>query len=324
MYVAAALAITAAAACPAQPAVEAASERVIALKQTTDTADIQALATLVRSIADIRQVSADTTRRTVAFRGSANQIAVAEWLVAELDRPAPGQPREFRFGGDDPVIRVFYLRHAVTTEDVQEVATVIRSAGNIRRAFVYNTLKALTLRGTAEQMAFAEWLINSLDHPARSQAAATPVYRVSMSSDDVARVFYIGPGQSAIDLQENTTLIRSLAEISLGFLCRAPQAIVVRGTAEQIAAANWLLVSIGAASTGVTEYPLVANAERIRLFWLPPTMSPESFQETLTSVRARSGMRRVFRLSARRILAGRGTAEEIAAAEQAIRDATAK
>ena len=49
--------------------------------------------------------------------------------------------------GDD-VVRVFYLANTGTVQEFQEVATLVRSIGDIRYTFTYNAPKAAALRGT--------------------------------------------------------------------------------------------------------------------------------------------------------------------------------
>src|ERR1035438_5280860 len=98
------------------------------------------------------------------------QIALAEWLVSEMDKtaaPPPGpvaavQPyRNER--GQDEVVRVFSLAYAETPRTLQELTNLIRSMSDMQRVFPYNALKLLVTRGTADQMAMAEWLVRQLD-----------------------------------------------------------------------------------------------------------------------------------------------------------------
>jgi hypothetical protein len=97
------------------------------------------------------------------MRGTAEQIALAEWLIKELDQRQPAQPsapHEYRLAvGPDNVVRVFYLTHAQTPQRLQDIATKVRRMTEIRRLFIYNTPKAVALRGSADQIAMADRLI---------------------------------------------------------------------------------------------------------------------------------------------------------------------
>jgi general secretion pathway protein D len=66
---------------------------------------------------------------------------------------------------EDYVVKVFYIRNATTVQELQEISVTVRSVTEIRRAFTYNALNAILLRGTADQIALAEKLIADLDKP---------------------------------------------------------------------------------------------------------------------------------------------------------------
>jgi hypothetical protein len=94
------------------------------------------------------------------------------------------------------VTRVFYAAHAKTVQAFQEIAQSMRIIPEIRRTFTLNAQRAITVRGTAPQVAMAEWLFNDLDQPnlgspvASLNADAIHEFR-SPASDDVVRVFYL-------------------------------------------------------------------------------------------------------------------------------------
>jgi hypothetical protein len=72
-------------------------------------------------------VSVDDLKGTVAVEGTAGQIAMADWLVHQMDLPAIGPlsgVHEYRptAGGDD-VVRVFYVNHAARPQELQEIVT---------------------------------------------------------------------------------------------------------------------------------------------------------------------------------------------------------
>jgi len=131
--------------------------------------DFQELATQIRSIADIRRVFTYFATKAVTVRGTAEQIAMADWLVAELNKPenwqSPFQSRRTAASpayrapeSSDDVLRVLYLDSDRTPQEVQEIAVAIRKTTGIGRLFTHTTLKALTIRGTAHQIALAEGL----------------------------------------------------------------------------------------------------------------------------------------------------------------------
>src|SRR5215471_20829933 len=59
--------------------------------------------------------------------------------------------------------RVFHFAHAETPQGMQEIATAIRTIGEIKDVSVDTAQKIFSVHGTAEQIAFADWLFNGLD-----------------------------------------------------------------------------------------------------------------------------------------------------------------
>src|ERR671912_1156356 len=72
----------------AQTATEENVERTLRFTHTSTPEDVQEIATVIRSVAEIRNLSIDTAQRSSSLRATAPQAALAEWLAAELDRPA--------------------------------------------------------------------------------------------------------------------------------------------------------------------------------------------------------------------------------------------
>lgn len=217
-------------------------DRVMQFNHTGSVQDFQEAVTLIRTIADIRQVTADNAPKTLSLRGTPEQIALAGWLYNELDQPIGGQPLaqhsatpEYRVSDND-VVRVFYAAPALPVQAFAELAIVLRSTSGIRRVFTYNAPRAIALRGTTDQLTLAEWLFNELDKPAApptSQSLGPHEYLVT--ADDVVRVFYVTGATEA------ATTVRSTANIPRVFIYNPPGAIVVRATAAQISVAGRLV-----------------------------------------------------------------------------------
>ena len=211
--------------------------------------DLQEVATMMRAMGEIRRVFTCNAPRAVALRGTDEQLALAEWLLTDLDRhgqglaAAPEGPttREFRLSGADDVVRVYYATHTATVQDFQEVATLVRSIAEIRRVFTYNTPRAITLRGTAEQLALAEWLFAELKQPVNGQPPETPEFHLTGGGDDVVRVFYLMNNTTLQQLQDIIRSVRTETNILRAFTYNAPRAVALRGTGAQIAMAQQLL-----------------------------------------------------------------------------------
>ncbi|MBK9168480.1 MAG: tetratricopeptide repeat protein [Bryobacterales bacterium] len=66
---------------------------------------------------------------------------------------------------EEQVMRVFYLTNVNTPQELQEIATTVRSICDIRRLFVYNAQMAIVVRAEADRVALAEKLLADLDKP---------------------------------------------------------------------------------------------------------------------------------------------------------------
>jgi len=226
-------------------------DRVFHFTHTETTQGFQQIATVIRTVAGIRQLFVVDAPRVLTLRGTADQIALAEWLFNELDKPATGQPvqqvqnsvvHEYRVpGNSDDVVQVFYLTHTQTAQDLQEIVTAIRVIADIQRIFQCG-VQTLALRGTPAQTALAQWLVDELDKPAGGypvdqpgQNSAAHEYQVAGNGDDVARVFYLTHTETPLGLQEIATAIRTVTDLQRVFTCNATKTL--RGTANQIALA---------------------------------------------------------------------------------------
>lgn len=213
-------------------------DRVFYLTHTVTVQQFQEVATVIRTIADIQQISTDNDQKRVTVRATGGQIAMAEWLFNELDSPEvePSIPHEYRApGSSDDVVRLFYLPPTPTVQDFQEEATLVRTISDIRRVFTYNARNALVVRGTEAQIGLAEWLLKQLD-PASTSSSGD--YRMPGTNDDVVRVLRLPHTASVQDFQKAATRIREATQIKRLFTYNRPRAFAVRGTADQIAMAE--------------------------------------------------------------------------------------
>jgi hypothetical protein len=212
-------------------------DRTFFLTHTATTQQFQEVATVIRTIADIQQISADNDQKSVTVHASVGQIAMAEWLFNELDSPAaqPSVPHEYRVAGStDDMVRVFYVTTAATVQDFQEASTLVRTITGIRRVFTYNERKALVIRGTDAQSGLAEWLLKELEPEPTS---STHEYRMEDFPHDfnVVRVLRLTHPGSIQDFQKVATQIRSAANLTYIFTYNPLWAMAVRGTADQMA-----------------------------------------------------------------------------------------
>jgi type II secretory pathway component GspD/PulD (secretin) len=203
---------------------------------------VQEIVTAVRSLADIRQVFTYDDLRAVVVRGTSDQINLAEFLFVQMDKPAvpeSGPSTEFRMGPDS-LARVFYLPNTKTDQDFQVAVTVVRTIAQSRYAFSYKTTRAVAVRGTDEQVALAKWLFEDLDG-AKSPDSGVHQYQLLSSSDEFVRVFYRAHDATSQRLGETLHQIESKTQGASWGVYTPTNAIVIRGTAQQIAGAAELI-----------------------------------------------------------------------------------
>jgi hypothetical protein len=132
---------------------------VFHLSSAVSQTDLQEIATILRLTGDIRYCFTYPAARAIALRGAAEQAAMAEWLIRELDRPGfagPAASPEYSGPGQDDVVRVFRLAPSRTPEDLVQIATRMRVTISLKRIYALNSAKLLTVRGTRDQLAAAE------------------------------------------------------------------------------------------------------------------------------------------------------------------------
>jgi hypothetical protein len=310
--------------------------KVFQLAQNENNQDLQEIATILRTTADIQQVSVDETARTVTVNTADKQLAMADWIVHQLDLPGSGPnagAHEYRPpAGADDVVRVFYVTHASTPQDLQEIVTTVRSVADVRRLFVYNALKAVVARGTTRQITVSAWLMDQLNQSVGVTAPAPHEFKVA--GDDVVRVFDLTTPQTPQQLQEIVTLVRSVADVPRLFVYNARRAVALRAPADRVALASWLIDkmdkpvtarSAAESNAAPDEYRLPGGADNlVRIFYLANSQSGQDRQQAVSQVRANAGIRRLFVYNSLGALAVRGTEGQVATAEKVLEEMKAR
>jgi hypothetical protein len=283
-----------------------------------------------------------TTRSDLAsgglsVQGIPDQVKLGAWLFAELDKSAPVAAdtavHEYRLaGGTENVVRVFFLDRGQTVDELQEFVTMLRTIADLPRAFTCNTIKTVALRGTSDQMALADWFVNELGQtkPAPRQHSESPEYLLPAApsptpSANVARIFYFANTPGILDFYQVTFLILALTDIQRMFTYKTPRAFAVRGTSDQVALAEWLFNELDQPAhpnpshkSDVYNYRGFdrENAVAVRVFYLPQIGTVQEFQRIVERVVREAKIRRIFALDAPRVIAVRGTTDQVSATER--------
>jgi hypothetical protein len=317
-------------ACLLGSAAEQSIERVYPINAATPR-DVEEIAGVIRQVGQISEVSADTGNRTVRLRGTVGEVALAEWLIGQLDAPAGRPPLagEYRAAaGADDVVRVFRLT-ADTTEpsrDLQEMSTLVRVMVDVKPVYSFITQRAIVARGTAEQMQAAGWLIDALDEPAGQppRAAASPEYRAEHAPDNVLGVFYLAKARTSRDLMDVSMAMRTVAWIRWAFMFDSRNALVLRGTADQLALAEWLVAELDGASpeAATHEYwaPDPHQSNLVRVFHLKTTITEPNRAEVFSLIHTQAHIMDLAVCGEANAVVARGTSAQIALAGQLIKE----
>jgi hypothetical protein len=122
---------------------------------------IQGMVNTVRSIVDMQRCFPLNARRVLVMRGNDEQMALAAWLLQQLDGPAGQGTSEFKMGGAGGQIAQVAFVNAATPQSLQETVNQIRTETKLVRVFPFPPQKAVAMRGTVDQLAQAQQVIQA-------------------------------------------------------------------------------------------------------------------------------------------------------------------
>lgn len=225
---------------PAEPTVD----RTFHFTTGPSARDLQEIATVLRTVAQIRTLSVDAAAPSISVSGNSGDIALADWTIQALDQPArPLAPEkqirdsavhEYRVpGAKDDVVRMFYLTDINTPQSMQELLTVLRTVGAIQRVFNYTTPLALAVRGTTAQIALSTWIISELDQPSTGQTEGIHQFESGDANFPVVRAFYLAH-RSPKDIQDTLSALRATVHIQRAFSHTARAVVIIAGSPGQV------------------------------------------------------------------------------------------
>ena len=135
--------------------------RVAALAHIDTPQAIQETVNTVRSIIDMQRCFPLNARRVLVMRGNDDQMALAAWLLQQLDGPAGQGTSEFKMGGAAGQIAQVAYVNAGTRESLLGTVSAIRTETKMTIIFPFPPQMAVTMRGTADQLAQAQQVIQA-------------------------------------------------------------------------------------------------------------------------------------------------------------------
>lgn len=194
--------------------------------------DLQEYLTVIRTVGQIRTVGVENGS-TIHVEGTPEEIAFAQWVVKQVDRPAGWQPSAQDL--ENPATRtfenkarLFYLPENISVQSTQETLTIIRTVLDAQKIFNTTSRHALIAAGTPAELEAMEWLLKALVTP------TSEPYRIADPRFDTLRVFALAPTTTAQQTQEVLTHLRRDLRIQKVFNLNTPPTIVVRASAADI------------------------------------------------------------------------------------------
>jgi hypothetical protein len=304
--------------------------QVLSFSSADTSQTMQEITNAIRSIGELPQTSLQTASRSLTIQGTPSSEALGDWLFQQLDAPQSAPPQDSQvdsypgLSGASDQLRIFRLAHPVGAQAFQELVNAIRTVPEMSKVFPCASKSAIALRGTADQLALAEWLFKQLDQPPAlpGQPRAERQFHSALSRLPEVRVLYFAHATTAPEQQPVVNAVRTIPELIHVFPVIAQGAIAMGGPADRIALADWLFGQVDLSGPAMaqktsTPYELAPGSDVAQVFFLPGSVMAQSFQELVASVRAIAP--HTFPNTLTCTLAVRGTPAQLAQAGQILK-----
>ena len=218
-------------------------ERVFHLSNAKTPQEVYEIATVVRMMTEIKELTADGAKGTITFQGSPSQGYLADWLMQQLDGAGSGTA-SFKANleqTEEQSVQVFFLKNIKPGQDLQQVAILVRSLTDIRYLMMSAAQTAMVVRSSLSQVTLAQWLVSRLDEP---QVRENAKYQIPGSPEDTVYLFYLPRATTAQQLQQAAVKVRTATGARRLFTYNSSAVLAIRGTAAQIAQARELIAQM--------------------------------------------------------------------------------
>ncbi|MBY0503303.1 MAG: hypothetical protein K2X03_05320 [Bryobacteraceae bacterium] len=214
---------------------QAEADRTYPMSQINHPDDLQEVVVIVRSIAELDFLQGNPERFTMTFRGAADECALAEWLLKSLDRAPVNPPPPVEFAAPNGgLAKVYYLRHIQPGQDLMAAAALVRALTAMPAMMVHPSRSTYVVRGSPADVKLSSWLIAQLDQPEVKDGE----FRLPGDGDETVKVLALPATLTPEQLQDVAIKVRGISGVPRIFMLPTPRAIVVRGSATQVATAG--------------------------------------------------------------------------------------
>ncbi len=300
------------------------TDKTFYFSQPVSNADITAMVTMIRTVADLQDITPDPDRQAITAHGPVDKLVAADWVFQQLDHPpAPGPAPEYKIPGShgEEIVRIFRVSPTATNADLTALTTAIRTVADLQRLFPYQSQQAIIGRGSPDKMAAAEWMVRQLlppdGHAPTGDSPTQPSPRTdNPTPSDVIQVLRMDPKTTTRELTAAVTAIRTTADLQRLFPFESGKAIIGSGNPDKIAVAGWLVHELNQQPDGdtagvhQTTMPGLIDGV-VRLFY---TGGQADVTPLVTELRATLGLMRVFPILPRSAVVLRGRPDQMPAA----------
>ena len=277
------------------------------------------LANAVLAVSSAKVTARNLETRELGVSGTAPQMRTAEWVLDELDRPASVTPpvaKRLTLETTEPenAVAIFYVDRATTPQGFNELQTALRTLTDVRYVGPSVVKRAIALRGSADQLDFAAWLLTQPD----GQATAYTYPRVPDRReypDNIARVFRYPRAIGVQGFNDFQTMVRTISDARRVYPYAEQRVLFLRDSSEAGDIALWLAAQLDrdlpSATKAMSPVYTMTNGDLIRLFHFDAAMTQQAFRDRATTLRTATGIRRVYPYESARTLAVRGTAAQL-------------
>ena len=293
-------------------------EKIFSLAYSQTLVQISEMATVVRSVTNNRTLLENVARKTISVKGSEQQIAIADWLLKQLDHPPSEVPPAAEYkAGDADFVQVRHLPGSMALRPIQEMITGIRSTIQLKLMFaaMETNPPAVVMRGTRAELTMAQWMFRGLiDNPSPGEFAD--------EGNEFVRLFYPKTFQTTQNLQELVTLVRTVVEARRMFTYNPSFVLMMHGGRADMNHTQWLINELDKPAPLSSPNPEFrsSNDDITRVFGLKkPTTVPELYQLAV-AVRSATGATRLFAMNSKNAMVVRGTPAQIRKAQTMLED----
>jgi hypothetical protein len=278
------------------------------------------LINVVRTSAEVQRISRCKGVDGIAVRGTTDQLATTDWLIQQVfggESTNNSSPQYIVANTPVPVIRVFHLQRVTNQQGQAQMINLLRTETELQRiAQMYRGMTVI-VRGEVVRVAAAEWLVNELDRA--PQAFPRQTVFEDPWEPAVARIFPLPQVQTQQAAQDIVNLVRSMSELQrvAPYGGGGMNTIVARGQPDAIALADWLIGQLQTPN-GDAIRAFGYNGESVKLFLRPASSVAQDLATLVKAITAAVPVKRLGFYTPSRAIVMRGTADQIAKAEQVI------